>query len=435
MDTIEGFPVLTLVYGKSGKPEDSTHHDKLKAFVAGHNIDELMVLSHGWNNSASEARALYEGLLKHVKASLPGQPALQARKLGVLAVIWPSKRFKAFEKEDGGGQFGGAAAATSEPQIGDPVEDAKVLAEELDEELTEAQRQTLTESAAAAIKDASAWPKFLETLETLVPTDEGDADDADAALFGGVQNPASALAQFDGIDADDDGGFQTGGAAGSVGRGAGGAVGSVLNFATYYVMKRRAGKVGQHGLAQTLAGVRTGRPGMRIHFAGHSFGARLVTMAAMSLNGQSAAAPDSMSLLQAAFSHNSFSASFPPPNKPGFFRNVMDRNCVRGPILVTHTFNDIPVRVAYSIASALSGDNASFTRKAPSQYGGLGANGAQFMGIEGVQGDLLQTDAAGYNFASGIVYNLKSDTFIKGHSKIRVPQVGYALVTAMATTL
>lgn len=435
MDTIEGFPVLTLEYGKSGKAKDSAHKDKFKAFVADHDIDELMVLSHGWNNSAREARALYEGLLKHVKASLPGQPALNARKIGILAVIWPSKRFKAFEKEDGGGQFGGAAAATSEPEIGDPVEDARVLAEELDEELTEAQRQTLTESATAAIKDASAWPKFLETLETLVPTDEGDADEADSALFGGVQDPASALAQFDGIDVDDDGGFQTGGAAGSVGRGAGGAVGSVLNFATYYVMKRRAGKVGQHGLAQTLAGARTGRPGMRIHFAGHSFGARLVTMAAMSLNGQSSAAPDSMSLLQAAFSHNSFSANFPPPNKPGFFRNVMDKTCIKGPILVTHTFNDIPVRVAYSIASALSGDNASFTRKAPSQYGGLGANGAQFMGSEGVQGDLLQTGAAGYNFTSGIVYNLKSDAFIKGHSAIKVPQVGYALVTAMAATL
>ncbi len=435
MDTIEGFPVLTLEYGKSGQAKDSAHIDKLKAFVDDEKIDELMVLSHGWNNSASEARDLYEGLLKHVKASLPGQPAMQARKLGVLAVIWPSKRFKAFEKEDGGGQFGGAASATAEPDIDDPMEDARALATELEEDLTETQRTRLTESAAAAIEDAAAWPKFLETLEKLIPRDEGDADEADAALFDGVSDPASALAQFDDIEADDDGGFQTGGAAGAMGRGAGGAVGSVLNFTTYYVMKRRAGKVGQHGLAQSLAGVRAGRPSMRIHFAGHSFGARLVTMAAMALNGQSSAAPDSMSLLQAAFSHNGFSASFPPPNKPGFFRNVMDNACVKGPILVTHTFNDIPVRVAYSIASALSGDNASFTRRAPSQYGGLGANGAQFMGAEGVQGDLLQTDAPGYAFTPGKIYNLKSDDFIKGHSAIRVPQVGYALVTAMAATL
>jgi hypothetical protein len=182
-------------------------------------------------------------------------------------------------------------------------------------------------------------------------------------------------------------------------------------------------------------GLRVGNPSLRIHFAGHSFGARLVTMAAMSLNGQSSAAPNSMSLLQAAFSHNAFSANFPPPNKPGFFRNVMSRDCVKGPILVTHTFNDIPVRIAYSIASALSGDNASFTSRPPSQYGGLGANGAQYMGVEGVKGTLLQTGASGYNFKEGKVYNLKSDTFIKGHSKIKVPQVGYALVKAMAATL
>jgi hypothetical protein len=200
-------------------------------------------------------------------------------------------------------------------------------------------------------------------------------------------------------------------------------------------MKRRAGMVGQAGVAHSLTGLRTVKPDLRIHFVGHSFGARLVTMAAMSLNGQSSAAPDSMSLLQAAFSHNAFSANFPPPDKPGFFRNVMDEDCVKGPILVSHTFNDIPVRVAYSIASALSGDNASFARSAPSQYGGLGANGAQHMGDECKQGKLLPKGASGYAFSRDMVFNLKSDEFIKGHSDVRGPEVGYALVKAMANTL
>lgn len=433
MATIEGFPALTIEYGKSGKAKDSAHAQKLKDFVANENLEELLVLSHGWNNSASEARDLYTGLLGHIKDNLPSEPGLAARKMGVLAVIWPSKRFKAFEQDVSGGQAGGAAAA--EPEIDDPMEDLNTLIEELGDELSEADQQKLTEASEAAIKNENAWPDFLETLKEVMPTDEEDVDEADAVLFDGIADPDQALAQFDGIEASGDDGFQSGGAAGGLFSGAGGAVGSVLNFTTYYTMKRRAGKVGQFGLAHTLAGVRVGNPSLRIHFAGHSFGARLVTMAAMSLNGQSSAAPDSMSLLQAAFSQNAFSANFPPPNKPGFFRNVMDKDCVEGPILVTHTFNDIPVRVAYSIASALSGDNASFTQSGPSQYGGLGANGAQYMGSEVSNGMLLQTGASGYNFGKDMVYNLNSDKYIKGHSKIKVPQVGYALVKAMAATL
>ena len=55
-----------------------------------------------------------------------------------------------------------------------------------------------------------------------------------------------------------------------------------------------------------------------------------------------------------------------------------------------------------------SGDNASFTSRPPSQYGGLGANGAQYMGAEGVKGTLLQTGASGYNFKEGKVYNLEN---------------------------
>ena len=323
METIKGFPVLTVEYGTSGKAKNQSHAQKVKDFVLSQDLDELLVLSHGWNNSAREAQDLYKKLLRHVNDNLSSEPRLAARKIGVLAVIWPSKRFKAFEKDISGGQAGGAASA--EPKIEDPLEDARTLAAELDDELSKAQQKKLIDAAEAAIKNGNNWAAFLETLREVLPHDADDGDEADMLLFDGIADPDQALAQFDGIDAGGDDGFQGGGAAGGLVSGAAGAVGSVLNFATYYVMKRRAGKVGQFGLAHSLVGVRVGKPSLRIHFAGHSFGGRLVTMAAMSLNGQSSAAPDSMTLLQAAFSQNAFSAKFPPPNKPGFFRNVMDQ--------------------------------------------------------------------------------------------------------------
>ena len=433
MANIAGFPTITITYGKTGKSTDRKHAEKLRDFVKAEGLDELIVFSHGWNNSAREAKALYRGVLKHLKISLAEDARFDARKVGLLAVVWPSKRFKAFEKEDDSLHGGGAASA--EPEIDDPMVDARRLSRELAQDLPRAKRKRMVDAAEAAIEDADHWPAFLATLEDVMPQDDGAGDEADKLLFGGIKDPQEALEQFDFIDVESEDDMQPGGAAGGFFQGAAGAVGSVLNFATYYVMKRRAGLVGQNGLAQTLSGIRTVKPGLRIHFVGHSFGGRLVTMAALTLNGEGSAAPDSMTLLQAAFSHNSFSARYPPPNEPGFFRGVMTNTCVRGPILVTHTFNDIPVRVAYSIASALSGESAAFARDTPSQYGGLGANGAQHMGGEADDGTLHAVGSTQYDFKPGKVFNLLADKYIAGHSAVRVPEVGYALAKAMGTTL
>ncbi len=195
MAKIEGFPVLTVTYGKSGKAEASDHAQQVKDFVKNEDLDELLVISHGWNNSASEAMSLYTGLLKRIRENLSSEPRIKARKIGLLAVIWPSKKFKAFEREDMAGHAGGAASA--EPQIGDPMEDARVLVTELEDDLTADQRKTLMDAAEAAVKDAANWPNLIETLRSTVPQGPDDGDDGDAALFDGVSDPASALAQFD----------------------------------------------------------------------------------------------------------------------------------------------------------------------------------------------------------------------------------------------
>lgn len=433
MDKIGGFSAITVEYDKTGKAVDSNHADKVRKFVNDADLDDLFVLSHGWNNSENEAKSMYNDVLAQIKGQLPNEPKLNGRKIGVLAVVWPSKRFKAFEKDDGAGQAGGAASA--EPIIDDPMIDLSSLLDELGGEISQSQRGRLTEATRAAVEDQERWPTFLDSLRETLPNDTDGQDEADAFLFQTIENPQQALEQFDGIEVENDDGEFTGGAAGGALAGASGAVGSVLNYTTFYLMKRRAALVGQNGLAHSVVSIRQVRPKLRVHFVGHSFGARLVSMAALALNGHELSAPNSMTLLQAAFSHNSFSAKFPPAQKPGFFRNVMTKPCVLGPILVSHTFNDTPVRVAYSIASALSGDNAAFAAKKASQFGGLGANGALHMGAEANQGKLQEAGASGYRFAKGKIYNLNSDKFIGGHSDIRGPQVAYSIVKAMATTL
>ena len=82
-----------------------------------------------------------------------------------------------------------------------------------------------------------------------------------------------------------------------------------LNYLTYYEMKARAGTVGK-GVGQLLD--KLGPAVQRIYIIGHSFGCRVVSAAAMASTTPKI---QSMALLQAAFSHNSFSANFDDPDR------------------------------------------------------------------------------------------------------------------------
>ena len=86
------------------------------------------------------------------------------------------------------------------------------------------------------------------------------------------------------------------------GKGMAAAAGRLLNLTTYYQMKERAG-IGRPGrLYQILRKIRDAKLKVRLHLAGHSFGGRLVTSAALGPPGGPAIKPESMMLMQAAFS-------------------------------------------------------------------------------------------------------------------------------------
>jgi hypothetical protein len=142
-----------------------------------------------------------------------------------------------------------------------------------------------------------------------------------------------------------------------------------------------------------------------------------------------------MSLLQAAFSHNSFSKSM-----NGFFRNVVDNQRIKGPIVVTYTSNDRAVGIAYPAASRLAGTVASAFGDANDKFGGLGRNGAQKMEPgEVVQGvDRLLAVGDSYSWRSGRIHNLESSRYIvdpKGgdaHMFVTGKEVAWTISRAMA---
>lgn len=401
-------------------------------------VEDVVVLSHGWNNDEGEARDLYDRLTAGVdrQRAAGREPALAGRRLGFVGVLWPSKRFADAELIPGG------AASAGDPDPGLPAD----LRAGADAFAAGHARATLNEAAELVPKlrrSPKARARYAELLRSLLDPATADQD-----------GPATDLFALDGEElfrrADDPTlgdpdilappAGSTGGALGVPAGGAaldppGAAAGldfgglvsggrNLLNFVTYYEMKDRAGVIGS-ALGPVLA--ERVVPHARMHLAGHSFGARLVTAAAAS--GVPAGAVGSLNLLQAAFSHYAFAKNW-EPGADGRYRPVLTAGTLRGPMIVTHTRHDVAVGIAYAIASRIAGQVASAIGDADSRFGGLGGNGAQIT-PEVVPGELLG-ESADYAFTGGAVHNLRADAFVSGHSDVTNPPVVHAVLRSVA---
>lgn len=171
--------------------------------------------------------------------------------------------------------------------------------------------------------------------------------------------------------------------------------------------------IGQSGLAPLVGQLRRAVPAVRVHLAGHSFGARLVTAAAAA---QPAAPVSSLMLLQAAFSQFAFAPQ-------GGYRRVVTEQRVDGPILVTHSCHDHALGQAYPVASHAREQRAAHLGGPDDAFGALGANGAQRL-PPGEKVDLVLGDYAGLRANLGArVLNLNADRIIRGHGDVFHPEI------------
>jgi hypothetical protein len=444
MADVSGFPYFEVQFTKQGDLFEPTERQAVLDAVRGGGLDELFAVSHGWNNDIAEARALYRNLFANVRRALERgrAPALAGRRIGVLGVLWPSKRFADEDLIPGG-------AAS----LGGTIDD-ETLAEHLEglKGTFDGPDEAVLEQAKALVPrletDPAARRQFVDLLRSVLPEPEDPDDDASDLFF-----ELSGEAIFDLLEAPvlpgppaggEGGGIaaiglaEGGPPAGMMGGAAGigdffggikAAARRILNYATYYQMKERAGTVGAGGLNPLLREIRAAAPSLRVHLVGHSFGGRLVTAAAMGRAGSASIAPASMTLLQAAFSHNGFAEDF-DRQRDGFFRAVVAQGKVAGPIVITHTRNDTAVGIAYPIASRLSRQDASDLGDADDVFGGIGRNGALARFTpEALAGELLGEDGV-YAFAAGKLHNLKADHFIADHGDVTGREVANALVAA-----
>src|SRR5262245_4754319 len=440
MNDIAGLFYATAHFGQDGATLDK------QEVTLSEGTTDAIVASHGWNNTEEQAERLYTDLFTSFAAVASDQ--LQNKKLAIVGVIWPSKKFtdvvdagvaeQTRVGDDGFGTTSTAADDTIRAKL-------DVIAAMFDKKA--AKKITAAKNQIGKLEsDLAARRKFADELRSLLDESAAHEEDNSALFFkldGSVlleklkmPTPLVSTGQAGGGGAASLGthpkATPAGGSAGLGDIFSGIKSGAIrfLNYLAYYEMKKRAGIVGQKGVGPMLD--RLANNVQRIHLVGHSFGCRVVTAAAATSTTDKL---QSMSLLQAAFSHNGFSKSM-----NGFFRSVVENHRVKGPIVITYTSNDRAVGIAYPVASRLAGTVASAFGDANDKFGGLGRNGAQKMEQgEVVQGvDRLLAVGGGYNWQPRHFHNLESSKYIinpsggDAHMFVTGKEVAWTISRAMA---
>ncbi len=222
-----------------------------------------------------------------------------------------------------------------------------------------------------------------------------------------------------------------------------GALLAPLRQLSFWQMKGRARSIGESGAARLLRRLETmaADRDVRFHLMGHSFGCILVSAA---VNGADGDAPlpkpvHSMLLAQGALSLWAYCSDIPEAKgKAGYFRPLIAKGKVAGPIVTTQSVHDTAVRVFYPMGAGVAGQVDFAPGKLP-KYGGLGMFGIQGPGIDQEDRAMLPLEGD-YGFRAGRVYNLDAKAYINqgsgasgAHSDIAKPAVAHAFWQAIAT--
>jgi pimeloyl-ACP methyl ester carboxylesterase len=394
-------------------------------------ITDLFVISHGWNNDIPEAEDLYTRIFGKVNEVLaqtnPACDAVRNRRAAVVGVLWPSKKF------DDASLIAGGAAAVGTDQSASLTQALDLLSGFMgspDATQSLAHASSLVPSLADSLE---ARDEFVRIIRAFVPHDVNDEEPVVAEdLY--TLNGDELLRR---LSRPDRGAGDSGGAAGLgdwIGKAVDGAK-NLVNFVTYYQMKNRAGIVGERGVYEMLRRIRALRPAdgdkaLRLHLIGHSFGCRVVTAATAGPANATPLPVDSLTLLQAAFSHYGFAQAYDGTHDGYFRRVVTDPTRLRGPLAISFTAKDKAVGLAYPIASRIARQIAAAIGDANDPYGGLGRNGAQK--TPGAHTVSLGDVGTSYNFSPRGIYNLDANAVIGSHSDLAHNEVAYAIVSAVA---
>ena len=404
---------------------------------------DLFVMSHGWGNSEAMADQLYDGMFALLHSS-PGVPS-SARFLGV---YWPSLWFPDPPAEGVRELARIPDAAPPPPGQADAAVSGKAIAKSLGEGFGKADRADLKRMGAlvdAGIKGVekgesqAVQQERLDEFHALLgkvfaTTPAGDAttaeDSGEAVLFT-TDDPKAAYGKLSTVMGSAPPESDTQGIGDFFGKVWNGAK-DALRVGSYFQMKGRAGDIGRSGLASFLVALQTGAPGVRVHLIGHSFGARLVAFSLAGIGSPEQSPVASLTLVQGAFSHWSFSDGSSDLGIQGALSGFQNR--VKGPLCATFTTADWAVGNWYPKASFLAQQDNQDSEDA-SRWGAMGADGYQ--GVTAHQVSLPLTGQE--TFAPGefhradanfVINDTSQSSFAGAHSDIQKPEVAALIVAA-----
>jgi hypothetical protein len=423
MQNIDGFDFFPLTFDDKGALKS---RDPLDAMVERANTaraTDALFIAHGFRNDLNDATTLYthflQGLRRHL--SRPEFQEVAQRRFVVGGIYWPSKPFKE--------TFDTGAAGTRGLDDGSrAMDDAREQLEDLKKhDATPAQRKKLQKAIdlLPALEGSPAkQDEFVKLVLSLLDGSKLDATEGMPQIR--KRKGSELLARLDDAPAE-----RSRGIGQMFGKVAGG-VAQFLNLTTWYVMKDRSGAVGSTGVADAVRALHAARPDMRIHLVGHSLGGRLMAACAKALCTAPPLRPDSLTLLEAAFSHYGFSADN-GKGSAGYFRDVVAKQIVKGPFVSTFSAQDTVVGRAYSVMSRLAGDDTREIGDAADEFGGIGRNGP--LKTQEVANAPLHAAGKAYTFKPGVINNLDgSGGLIKEHGDVTNDDVTYAFASAVACT-
>ena len=415
----------------------------LVAQIRDSGTQDLFVMSHGWGNSEAMADQLYTGMFGLIHNS-PEVPA-NAR---YLAVYWPSLWFPDPPEESQRELTRRRDAAPPPPGQADAAVSGHAIAKSLADGFSGADRDDVKRMGAlvdAGLKGVEVGESHAVQQERLdefhallgkvfATTPAGEAtteeDSGEAVLFT-TDDPRDAYGKLSSVmgsappESDVQG---IGDFFGKVWNGAKDA----LRVGSYFQMKGRAGDIGRSGLGSFLVALQAAAPTVRVHLIGHSFGARLVAFSLAGIASPEQSPVSSLTLVQGAFSHWSFSDGSSDLGIHGALSGFQDR--VKGPLCATFTSADWAVGNWYPKASFLAQQDNQDSEGA-SRWGGMGADG-----YRGVSAQDLALPLTGQEtFAPGqfhridanfVINDTSAGPFAGAHSHIQKPEVAALLVAA-----
>jgi len=432
-------PWYIIPFDSEGECTGPQTRNRLLQELKGKQFSDVYVFSHGWNNAWKEATQRYESFVEGFlsmrdKFNLKTPPGYQPLLIGV---YWPSTAMVT-EKEIGPRILADGPQTVTDD---DGVAEERLRITELAAVVPRGQRERfyeltqLPEIGETQAKELASMLKAIyESPDEDLPAAEGMSETE--ILAGWKQTQVAPPPDKMTAGAIDDSDEEEESNSGEQSPQAAGKVRDlaikllprdIIRAATVYQMKDRAGQIGSTGGKKLIEDAFDYFSG-KLHLIGHSYGCKLLLSALKYAKLPRNRKAHSILLLQPAVSHLCFAEKVADTDKPGGYRDVLDR--VEKPIFSTYSRNDVPLHKLFHLGVRRDADlaevrTAANSKKPPSRYAALGGYGPRRSGEKLIDLEPWPTD---YKLTENIrIYGLDGTDKITGHGDVTQPHTWWAL--------